>query len=415
MSFLWSSLFPSQYLELHDPTYFSYEVLPPELWRIILDFILDEIRHPYLYCTPESFPQLQARLYYADMVEEDSKIDDWKKIRSVCRMWRELAGPRPHCRLSHLSSIDSNMLRGTSSILFNKDLHETGLFERIAHDSTFSRNLTTIIFGDEHPCEWVDLLFSDPSAFPNLRCLSLLSARSNLPFWEVIQIGFPQLTALTIRYFAPDQPRHYTLKNLEFLDVATMKPLRLSCPSLKHLSIRHGGTSAIMDFLTEHGPQLESISLQGAVLSTLMAQTDRLWSVFPNVKMFGKQATVTLPIPPLGHPLRHLRLFSRRNSLDADTIISGLNSFPEVSYLHVQSDDLDSITMRGLREQCLRRGVEVVKVLGMRSLPTSRVTSFITMAALSITCPCWVPGLICCWPVKVRLTSDGEDVRCEWG
>ncbi|KAG8844765.1 hypothetical protein FRB91_002337 [Serendipita sp. 411] len=413
MSFLWSSLFPSQYLELYDLAYFSYGILPPELWRIILDFILDEIRHPYLYCTPASFPQLQARLYYADMLEEDSKIDDSKRIRSVCRMWWELAGPRPHRRLSHLPSFNSkerSMLKGTSSILFCTPFDEKTLFGRIAHDSTFSRNLTTIIFGEDHPYEWVDLLFAEPLSFPNLRCLSLLSVRSSLPFWEIIQTGFPQLTVLTLRSIVPDQPKRYTLKNLEVLDVATMKHLRLSCPSLKHLSIRHGDTSAITDFLVEHSQQLESLSLQGTALSTLIAQTDSLWSIFPNIRMLGKQATISLPTPPLGHPLRHLRLFSRCGSLDAETIISELNSFPNVTHLHIQSDDLESGTMARLRAQCHDRAVGVVNVPCMRPVPTSRVASFITMAVFSITCPFWAPGLICCWPAKACvLSSDGED------
>ncbi|KAG8864177.1 hypothetical protein FRC20_010327 [Serendipita sp. 405] len=78
-----------------------YPILPPELWKSIIDSIIDEIRHPYRYCRPATFPQYHARFSLADKLENDTTLEDWKSIRSVCWAWKQFAGPQPYLHLRH--------------------------------------------------------------------------------------------------------------------------------------------------------------------------------------------------------------------------------------------------------------------------------------------------------------------------
>ncbi|KAG8819586.1 hypothetical protein FRC17_010383 [Serendipita sp. 399] len=168
-----------------------------------------------------------------------------------------------------------------------------------------------------------------------------------------------------------------------------------------------------MDFLVEHGQQLESLSLHGVDLSSLMMQRDRLWEMFPKVETLGKQEMASFPTPPPDHPLRHLRIFSDHQSLDTGTIISNLNCFPRVSHVYLQLDDLEFHSVNELRARLIRRGIRIVEVPCMkRQTKRSRVFDLALMVGLAVTCPIWSPAFLCYLPIRnIFEAAEEENVR----
>ncbi|KAG8814677.1 hypothetical protein FRC19_001585, partial [Serendipita sp. 401] len=64
--------------------------LPTELWIMILDCIVDEVRRPYLYCLPGTYPHYQSRLFNIENRTADYVTETWKNARAVCRAWKVL-------------------------------------------------------------------------------------------------------------------------------------------------------------------------------------------------------------------------------------------------------------------------------------------------------------------------------------
>ncbi|KAG8826488.1 hypothetical protein FRC18_010057 [Serendipita sp. 400] len=382
------------------------ERLPPELWSIIIDFILDEIRQPYQYCSPEKFPRYQARLSEADHLEEDSDLEGWRNIRSVCRTWRRLAGPRPHVNVMRVHadlSTGESTFKGASSMLFHKQVDEQLIFGTLVRNPALTSHLTTIIFSEDRHWHGIDALLDNPSSFPRLRCLSLLSTRSRRPFWRRLEEGYPQLVSLTIRQYVCGDEGQYTLENLEILDISSWRDLELSCPSLKHLSIRQACTDTVIEFLMKHGDQLESLLLDDNALFRLLLRSEQFWTMFPNIQTLGKQAGGKAPpIPPPNHPLRHLRLLSHPKLLTISMILKDLDWFSGVTHLHVRPVDLHTDTMEQLRARCMERKVKVVEVPNLKLVSTPRLGSIVASMVLAVTCPCWLPILVCSLPFMRR-------------
>ncbi|KAG8751028.1 hypothetical protein FRC14_008188 [Serendipita sp. 396] len=368
--------------------------LPIELWSIIIDFILDEMRHPYWYCRPGDFPEYKARFNAADTLKGGLELEDWKIIRLVCRTWKQLAGPQTLLHLTDTPrdiSTRHDVFKGAIRILSHGRTTERCMLRNVARDITISPNLTTIILGEYRNWESVEVLLDNPSSFPNLRCLSLLSTRCRRPFWKCIEDGYPQLVSLTIRYFVDGITGDYTLKNLEILDTTFWRGFRLSCPSLKHCSIRYGCTDSVMEFFVEHGHQLESIIFEDYVDLDGMTRPDRIWSIFPNIQTIGKRADGNiLSPPPIHHPLRHIQLFSYRKILSINAILTELNSLPAITSIHIWPTELHDITLEDVKSRCRGRNIEVVEVLKMEPdlVSNASIVAFIRR--------CWIPALVDC-------------------
>ncbi|KAG8798096.1 hypothetical protein FRC17_007564, partial [Serendipita sp. 399] len=354
-----------------------YDVkLPLELWEIIFKLVLHEIRHPYSYCTPETYPRYQLRFRYWIGSRWDSPLKDWKAIRLVCRTWRYLAGPQPHVNFSQVPPNFSlpDALKGVSSILLQLD---TGTAEIILpallQHPSISSNLTTIDLGSYAYWPNSPLLLDNPKAFPNVRCLSLPGLVNVRSFWRALQDGYPQLVSLTIRYnIMPAGAGDYVFPNLEILNLYSWGYQRLSCPSLKHFAIRMWSTS-IAEFVTKHGHQLQSFVLDQRITSSLIWSMpgDLLRTTLPNLQMFGGEISSTLPSPPPGHPLRHLRLFAQACSLDIHGVLKRLEPFPEITHLHIQFSEFGSSTINDLREHCIKRKIKLVDVLNVKGAPSA--------------------------------------------
>ncbi|KAG8803316.1 hypothetical protein FRC17_006194, partial [Serendipita sp. 399] len=96
----------------------------------------------------------------------------------------------------------------------------------------------------------------------------------------------------------------------------------------------------------------------------MTTQASQMWEMFPNIQVLGsgRRPDRPFPSPPPHHPLRHLRLISRKSSLDMALIVKELEIFPRVTHLHIRAHDLSGITMDDVRELCLKRSVIVVDV-----------------------------------------------------
>ncbi|KAG8782880.1 hypothetical protein FRC20_011071 [Serendipita sp. 405] len=372
-----------------DPVFFRDERLSPELWGIVIDFVLDEIRHPYRYCTPTTFPHYQARFSLIDKQDKDSTLDDWKSIRLVCRTWRGLARSEPHINLRPVPSdrTKAEVLNGASSVIIRTgNTPQTKLRTLLLHTAR-SSNLTTVAFSSDCHQDGAAILLNNPSEFPNVRCLSLLSTSGIRPFWQALQDGYPQLVSLAIRYYRGEEMGHYMFKYLESLDINLWTSFRLSCPSLKHFAFHYACTEPMVEFLKEHGHHLQSLFLNRQSLKALKTPEKDIWSWFPNLQTLGRQIVTPFPPPPPGHPLQNLRVLSYYRSLATGSVLEALRTLPGVKCVYICPTDLDTESTDDLRVQCTERNVEVVDVIGygkisILPLPSSR--SWMSLALNSL-------------------------------
>ncbi|KAG8831985.1 hypothetical protein FRC18_005676 [Serendipita sp. 400] len=374
MQRFWSS-FVSFWSSRHDHRIDRYyPILPPELWKSIIDSIIDEIRHPYRYCRPATFPQYHARFSLADKLENDTTLEDWKSIRSVCWAWKQFAGPQPYLHLRHFQQDAPNedTLKGISSILIGNQLEGYTVLNTLAQYPAICRNLTTLVFGEDNYYRTLDILFDNSSSFSSLRCLSINNTVCHRQFWQAIQDKYPRLISLTIHQYSGGLVGNYTLKYLEILALPMWGDFQLSCPSLRHLAVRHGRTEQVMEFLIEHGNQLESLILGGSILSAVASHSENAWTMLPNLRTLGRLAYIPFPVPPADHPLRHLRILAHRRSLDIEYVLKTLESHPGITHIHIQSKALKSGSMKAFRARCLEHNVMVIEVSDQKPIPSTR-------------------------------------------
>ncbi|KAG8815405.1 hypothetical protein FRC17_000726, partial [Serendipita sp. 399] len=142
---------------------------------------------------------------YADHVEGNDILQDWKTIRLVCRAWRSLVGPQPHRKIkSALSdSVLPTKLKGISSIFVDDASNAELVLRGILQRPVLSSHLTTIFFGNDRPWRGLDILLDNPSSFPNIRCLSVVAPRERSTFWQDLQDAYPKLVSLTVLDYTP--------------------------------------------------------------------------------------------------------------------------------------------------------------------------------------------------------------------
>ncbi|KAG8846771.1 hypothetical protein FRB91_000479, partial [Serendipita sp. 411] len=265
---------------------------------------------------------------------------------------------------------------------------------RIAH---LRENLTTLaLWRNTIPnVDAVDILLGDPSMFPNLRCLSVHSSRTKHPFWKVIQDRFPNLVSLFVRLDAYGAPGRYILKNIEILGIYTLAGFQLECPSLKHFHVSLAKSTAVRDFIMEHGHQLRSFV--GVTPASIKAKTDVWHSTFPNLITYGcRIGTGLRSDPPPDHPLRHLRFFANHNSLTPGQVMSEIDAypFPGLESVHTVMNDLRHGTVNELRARCQKRGIRLEAVVDGTSVvvqPPRLKMDYIKSAFRMCTLPCWLP------------------------
>ncbi|KAG8827168.1 hypothetical protein FRC18_009920 [Serendipita sp. 400] len=379
--------------------------LPTELWAIIIDLIVVPLRHPYLYCEPETFPQYDELLMNVDTSDKIPFLEDWKRVRAVCNEWMHLAGVNPCFFFKGgpgASPPFPTVHQSTSTVFIYSKANTRLAMERIAH---LKENLTTLALGlnpwNTNP---VDILLENPSIFPNLRCLSIYSSRSKRPFWQVIQDEFPDLISLTIHHDTYEQPGRYVLKSLEILSISRIDRVQLVCPSLKHLRLRSTtNPAAELEFIKEHGHQLQSFIGSLWTLLNVRKEED-IWSlIFPNLVMSGcSMRYERRAVPPPGHPLRHLRFFAGHDKWTPDNVMVELDAYgsPGIESVHINMTEMRHGTADDLRAQCRKRGIRLVEIVDGKPVvvpPPKPTMESIREGIILCTLPCTLPCLLLCY------------------
>ncbi|KAG8828323.1 hypothetical protein FRC18_009777 [Serendipita sp. 400] len=372
--------------------------LPTELWAMIIDLFLVGVRHSYLSCEPKTFPQYKELLWNVDTSDKIPILEDWKRVRTVCKEWKQRAGVKPFFFLKgtwpNFSGLDIPISTSILSIHCMEDPRLS--MGRIAH---LRENLTTLALGFTTSAGTVatDILLENPSMFPNLRCLSVGSTRTKRSFWKVIQDEFPNLVSLTVRLNVYGEPGRYVLKKLEILSLLSLDGLQLVCPSLKHLHFGSTTSASVREFIVGHGHQLESFI--GSIWPFLIRKEPVWSSIFLNLVMAGCSMRLgPRAVPPPDHPLRHLRLTAGHNGWKPEEVMAEIDAyaFPEIESVHINMNEMKYGTANELRSQCRKRGIRLVKIVDGKPAvipPPRPMKNYIKTAFRLCTLPCRWPCL----------------------
>jgi hypothetical protein len=250
-------------------------LLPPEIWKTIFDYILDELCHPYQQCDWLTFPT-----YHRDIEASIATgTTDWKNYRLVCRTFAEILNTPIQLRVV---SANSPISDGVKILHVRQTLSTVDPTLGFISSLSQCRSITTLTLEQKRwdRGESVSWLMSGSRTLPKLRSLRLFTG---LPyyFWKHLEKSFPSLIELYIGSAPPCDAR-VTLWKLEILHVIDIdKESLLHCPQLKHLFIKsHPGWDG---FLQRHATHLESLLIQSRV-----SHHPDMPSCFPNLRTYGE-------------------------------------------------------------------------------------------------------------------------------
>ncbi|KAG8821846.1 hypothetical protein FRC17_009714 [Serendipita sp. 399] len=337
--------------------------------------VLDELRSPYLFCTPGTFPQYHTLFHHIHNTTKILSLNDWKSIRTVCWKWKILAGEKPYFFIYWIGkSADAPVPKGASSVFMFNFLSPALALERIAH---LGETLTTLVyhhyFGSNDG--FINELMDNSSTLLNLKCLALSSTNTRKSFWKTLQEDFPNLVSLTI-LSKPNRGRgRYVLRRLEILDIHDWEGFQLVCPSLKHLAIKPGNSVEVYKFVVEHGHQLESFIAPEWPPRFRVVPADFWSTTFPNIITLGRPATGRPINCPSDHPLRHFLLTSVHQGTLLEHMLSEIDSFPQIRSVHIQTKDLLVDVVNEFRRRCEEKGIQIVEIVNgeIECVPLSRL------------------------------------------
>ncbi|KAG8862205.1 hypothetical protein FRC20_011309 [Serendipita sp. 405] len=347
---------------MEDPKVFKSSQLPIEIWMVIIEFVLDEYRRPYLYCTAETFPQFQLHLSWCNRFNDLGKVEIlgyWRNIRAVSRLWNHLARGPPYLILN---DAHDHVPKGTSSILIKEKTEFSSFIQRALDDPNLTLNVTTIAFVGYRADNKAHLLFNNANLFPVLKCLMVDARFGGGMLWRHVGRAFPHLVALSVRTAINEATpeESMVLEKLEVLSLDGALPPGLVLPSLKHIYIPNcPDLSHIL--WKNHGHQVESLLVTGATRKW-QAQ---IWETFPNIKVFGDRSYCDIPGPPDHHPLQYLPIFSE-SAKSYEQTTSIVSRFPGITHLHITHEFMEDADLNKLLEFCQEKSLEVVSAIPLR-------------------------------------------------
>lgn len=350
----------------------SVVTLPPEIWLIIFEMIMEPTLAPYKYCTSDTFPRYRVdHAPYADAeyqqatVEQQSPrhTDAWLRLTLVCSTWANIIGPCPHMQatgdiygwrrgirsVAWCYSISQHLapLKGLTQFPHAID-QLTSLYIKNTHHHN----------GSLHPLE--PLVRYLPK-LPALQYLRIDSERETSGTWAILEDRFPNLVSLSVLNCSVPL-RRVTFPRLEILsirdDVAFKSdlPLNLKLPRLKHCAIKVPKLDT-HQFFVDHGHQLESLTI---VMNRQRFQDDSgFWELFPGLLTLetGYLMLKRLSPPPVDHPLRLLVLLDLANNWPKDIIRSIIAKFPNLQRVCVAESALTPPKHRSLRHLVTEHGI----------------------------------------------------------
>ena len=293
------------------------ETLPPELWLIIFEMVLetdsvadhcdhlklpdvlDHVRNPWKY-SPLGSPFI-------------------RNSQLVCRKWYLLLKAVPYVVLN---KHDSPVPTGTTAVYIYPSRNSKKCLYRLLSQPERSHQITTLdLPGPEHLRSRVPMIFDffceNAVSFPNIRNLTLgldyfNTIGSGAPcFWTRLNNAFFHLTCLVLRgcltstEYPPEGP--VIFQKLQLLDYDRVDPHpNVYFPVLKHVAF--DSTHAFTSGYFNNRARLESLILRDRH-STLQKL---YWDTMPHLRLLGitsETVDCLTPLPP-HHPLQHLYVYA---------------------------------------------------------------------------------------------------------
>jgi len=297
----------------------SSDVLPPELWLIIFEFVLtsgvDLVDRP----NHLNFPTISEELR-SPWSHPPRGIPALRNLRLVCRTFNSLLRSSPYLILKKRDTpITPNAAR---AVYISPCGEAKAYLERLLAEHLFSQRIVILdIPGREYrnsPVPMVfDFLCENSHLLPGVRSLALglhhyTSVAPTTPkFWRRLNDAFPHLVCLTLRgslKTAMEDPVEppVVFKNLEILDHDTLS----SDPNVYFPILCHVAFNSIIPYQLQRFTGLRSLR---SLLARKSFYVGRIfeWDFFPGIKLLGipGEHVYELSRLPPGHPLEHLYVY----------------------------------------------------------------------------------------------------------
>jgi hypothetical protein len=293
------------------------EILPPELWIIIFDLVLESGVGLLDLCDPFLVPEVLNRIRNPWRYPPTG-IPAIQNLRLVCRNFNALLEPSPYFAMKH---IDTPITRARA--VYIKPCEEVQmLFHRLIAEPSKSYRIVILDlpgpeYYDSFVPEMFDVLCEHSHSLPSVRNLTLPLGQkvSTVPgvgsFWKRLNNAFPDLVCLVVRCallseYPTDSP--ITFKNLLILDHDNIHPDPLvHFPVLRHAACHSTVWYNLYPELISGRRSLETLLIRDACYHG----RGFAWNLVPQLKVFGfpGSAVNRLPGLPVGHPLQHLYLY----------------------------------------------------------------------------------------------------------
>ncbi|PVG00531.1 hypothetical protein CPB86DRAFT_192425 [Serendipita vermifera] len=317
---------PSQVLTRRKVPY-----LPPEIWEIILAFV---IHVPFVLDTScdmgTSLHFFPSQSYLSEVSLTSYRVSEIRKrrLRLVCRMWKDILEGRPqrwvHEGLNLKDNTDGMERIERIDFLLTDHWVDAQWFPQ-ARGEVYALletpedlvSLTNICINDttgrsdEHTTG-ISNLFYRISRIPNLRALNYTHRHGSIKFLSQLQTYFSSITSLHIETEVVHGSLH--LENLQtlYLDVARYEVGEWSLPSLRHCAIGRG--VKYFTFCPDADEKCPIVLSSLYKLQSLLFYnppglriTKYFWIAYPSLECFGGGGCWGIDIidhPPFDHPVR---------------------------------------------------------------------------------------------------------------
>ena len=292
-------------------------ILPPELWLIIFDLVIESGVDLLDDCDFLSFPGVLNRLRYP-WTYLPKGIPALRNLRLVCRSWNELL-KAPPCFV--MKKPNTPVPGGVRAVYIYPCEESQSYLQRILAEPLKSRRIVILdlpgpeTFRSRVPFIF-DFLCENSHSLPSVRSLTLglhvhpPSAPRTPRFWMRLNDAFPHLVALVLRghlnTLVDNTSNPVVFRKLEISDHGMLYPdSSVHFPVLKHAAFDHMYVFQSTGF-TGH-PLLESL-----IFRCIFSEGPKvIWRLVPHLRLIAlpSETVNSLASLPPEHPLQHLYIY----------------------------------------------------------------------------------------------------------
>jgi hypothetical protein len=290
--------------------------LPPELWMMIFDIVIEEGIIRLDHCDHNTFPY--DHVFLSPGQDHHRFYGSYHRLRLVCRSFNALLGTRLYYDL-HTSSFSFPASTKALRIPAYGRPHEP-TFQQLLVDASRREQLVCLevscYISTSSNLPNLSTLFraADERALPNIQRLALSLLENNFlhaefSFWTRLHRAFPNLVTLSIRvddgYIVLTDNTEVTFETLEILRLAgDIGYSDCRFPRLRHISFDDCSNHELETL--EHSLQLESLLVRSFGLGVKINL--RSFSQLLVLSISEDQLRKVVPLYP-DHPLEHLWLY----------------------------------------------------------------------------------------------------------